>query len=87
MAIENEYPPLLWEDTPQAEIVALREQVRQLTDHNSELLGVLAAVRRWAEDGQRLADNRLAQGTMDPVRWQTQQRLCAVLWEIVKPVE
>lgn len=61
MAIENEYPPLLWADTPQAEIVALREQVRQAEAHNADLRADLARLRAFCTMNLQAAKARYAQ--------------------------
>ena len=68
------------------EIAALRRQVAEAEDHNSELLGVLSAVRTWADGAERAAINRLAQGTPDPRYWQGQLEAAKAVGQIVKPV-
>jgi hypothetical protein len=68
------------------EIAALRKQVEECESHNTELQGVLAAVRTWAQDAQRAAINRLAQGSPDPRYWQCQLDAAKAVWALVKPV-
>ena len=68
------------------EIAALRRQVAELTDHNTELLGVLERVRAWVHETERAARNRLAQGTPDSRYWQGQAEAAREAWQIVKPV-
>lgn len=63
---------------------ALREQVRQCEDHNSELLGVIEAVRAWCVANQKAARNRAAQ-TGDP-DWSVRERVLSEVWNLVKPV-
>ena len=68
------------------EIAALRRQVAEAEDHNSELLGVLSAVRQWADGAHRAAINRLAQGTPDPRYWQGQLDAAQAVGDLVKSV-
>jgi hypothetical protein len=68
------------------EIAALRRQVAEAEDHNSELLGVLSAVRTWADGAERAAINRLAQGTPDPRYWQGQAEAAQAVGDLVKSV-
>ena len=75
------------------EIAALRtsyaaceRQVAELTDHNTELLGVLSAVRQWAATAHRAAINRLAQGSPDPRYWQGQLDAAQAVETLVKAI-
>jgi hypothetical protein len=73
------------------EIAALRtsyaaceRQVAELTDHNTELLGVLETVRAWCLANAKAARNRAAQtGDSD---WLIRQRVISEVWELVKPI-
>jgi hypothetical protein len=66
------------------EIAALRRQVAELTDHNTELLGVLERVRAWCLANAKAARNRAAQtGDSD---WLIRQRVISEVWELVKPI-
>jgi hypothetical protein len=64
---------------------ALRRQIEECEDHNSELLGVLSAVRQWAATAHRAAINRLAQGSPDPRYWQGQLDAAQAVETLVKP--
>ena len=89
MAIENELPPptgLRLTGDAAREIAALQRQVAEAEDHNTELAGVVAEVRVWAQAAERAAINRLAQGTPDPRYWQGQADAARAVWQIVKPV-
>jgi mannose/cellobiose epimerase-like protein (N-acyl-D-glucosamine 2-epimerase family) len=67
------------------EIAALRKQVEECESHNTEVQGVVAQVRIWAQAAERAAITRLAQGTPDPRYWQGQADAAKAVWEIVKP--
>ena len=63
---------------------ALRRQVAECEDHNTELQAVIAAVRAWCQENARAARNRAAQtGDGD---WQIRQRVISEVWELVKPI-
>jgi hypothetical protein len=85
---ENELPPgtglRLGGDVART-VTALRTQVEECEDHNTELQAVIAAVRMWATAAHKAAVNRLAQGSPDPRYWQGQLDAAAAVWEIVKP--
>ena len=68
------------------EIAALRRQVAEAEDHNSELLGVLSVVRQWAATAHRAAINRLAQGSPDPRYWQGQLDAAQAVEKLVKAI-
>ena len=68
------------------EIAAMRRQVAEAEDHNSELLGVLSAVRQWADGAHRAAINRLAQGSPDPRYWQGQLDAAQAVEKLVKAI-
>ena len=92
MAIENELPPHDIRDAAHAleaarrEIAALREQVRQCEDHNTELQAVIVRVRAACEAGQTAARNRIAQASPDALRWEGKRAAYAEVWELVKPI-
>ena len=65
---------------------ALRRQVQECEDHNSELQAVLVRVRAACETGMTAARNRIAQGG-DVARWATKREVYAEIYEIVKPAE
>ena len=67
-----------------SEYERLRRQVAEAEDHNTELLGVIEAVRAWCQANARAARNRAAQtGNGD---WLIRQRVVSEVWELVKPV-
>ena len=75
------------------EIAALRtsyaaceRQVAELTDHNTELLGVLETVRAACAAGQQAARNAIGRNSPDSARWAGEAAAYAVIAEIVKPV-
>ena len=63
---------------------ALRKQVAECEDHNTELLGVIEAVRAWCLANAKAARNRAAQTGDDD--WRVRQRVISEVWEFVKPV-
>lgn len=66
------------------EIAALRKQVQECEDHNTELQGVVAAVRQAAAAGQQGAKTRYAQtGNPD---WLLRGQVWDEVWALVKPI-
>lgn len=68
------------------EIAALRRQVAELTDHNTELLGVLETVRAACAAGQQAARNAIGRNSPERARWAGEAAAYAEIAEIVKPV-
>jgi chromosome segregation ATPase len=69
-----------------AQLAQVTNQWQQAEAHNTELQGVLAAVRTWAQDVQTAAITRLAQGSPDPRAWQARLDAAKAVWALVKPV-
>ena len=65
---------------------ALRKQVEECEDHNTELLAVLKAVRDACEAGELAAKNAIARNSPDSARWGGEQKAYAAIAAIVKPV-
>ena len=90
MAIENELPPHFTADAAHAleaarlTIKAMQRQVQECEDHNTELLGVIEAVRAWCEANAKAARTRAAQTGDDD--WRVRQRVISEVWELVKPI-
>ena len=67
------------------EIAALRRQVAELTDHNTELLALVTRVQTTCAAGMHEAYTRYAEtGNPD---WLLQGRVLEAIWHLVKPVD